>query len=814
MSIPRNFSILAENANSSGVLQIAGGGTGTTTPSLVAGTNVTITGTWPNQTINSTGSGGSGVSSVTASSPLASSGGTTPNISFTGTLAVANGGTGAATLTGYVYGNGTSAMTASTTIPTTALSGTITNAQLANSSLTVNGTAISLGGSGTVTAAAGTLTGTTLNSTVTGSSLTSVGTITSGTWNGGIIPVAYGGTGTSSPGLIQGANITISGSWPNQTIAATGSTGVSSVTASSPLASSGGSTPNISFSGILGISNGGTGTASPALVNGTNTSVSGTWPAQAVNITAFPASSLTGTISLTTQVSGTLPVANGGTGVTTSSGASSVVLRDSSANITTNALFEGYTNQAAGTAITLTASSTPNWIITGSGGQTITLPNATTLPIGAQFTFNNNQTSGTITVNNTTSTLVVSVASGAFATVTLLSNGSSAGTWDLHFSVPSNTQWSTNTFQYPGTITQATWNGVGIGTYYGGTGLSGSTPFTSGGAVYASSSSALTTGTLPVASGGTGATTLTGYLIGNGTSAVTASTTIPTSALSGTISNTQLANSSVTVNGTAISLGGSGTVTAAAGTLTGITLNSTVTGSSLTSVGTITSGTWNGTTIAIANGGTGQTSKSAAFNALSPITATGDLIIGNGTNSATNLAIGANTYVLTSNGTTASWAAPTGGASLSANNTWTGTQTFSGTSSVLAATFANMAENITVSATAATGTINLYTATQSILYYTTNATGNFTINVAHSSGTTLNTAMATGTAITVVFMNTNGTTAYYCSAMNIDGTAQTVKWLGNIAPAAGNPSLIDFYTFTIIKTGSATYTVFGSMTTY
>jgi len=284
--------------------------------------------------------------------------------------------------------------------------------------------------------------------------------------------------------------------------------------------------------------------------------------------------------------------------------------------------------------------------------------------------------------------------------------------------------------------------------------------------------------------------------------------------LSGTISNTQLANSSVTVNGTAISLGGSGTVTAAAGTLTGITLNSTVTGSSLTSVGTITSGTWNGTTIAIANGGTGQTSKSAAFNALSPITATGDLIIGNGTNSATNLAIGANTYVLTSNGTTASWAAPTGGASLSANNTWTGTQTFSGTSSVLAATFANMAENITVSATAATGTINLYTATQSILYYTTNATGNFTINVAHSSGTTLNTAMATGTAITVVFMNTNGTTAYYCSAMNIDGTAQTVKWLGNIAPAAGNPSLIDFYTFTIIKTGSATYTVFGSMTTY
>ena len=60
-------------------------------------------------------------------------------------------------------------------------------------------------------------------------------------------------------------------------------------------------------------------------------------------------------------------------------------------------------------------------------------------------------------------------------------------------------------------------------------------------------------------------------------------------------------------------------------------------------------------TVAIVNGGTGQTSASAAFNALSPITTTGDLILGNGTNSATRLGIGANGYLLTSNGTTASW---------------------------------------------------------------------------------------------------------------------------------------------------------------
>lgn len=116
----------------------------------------------------------------------------------TGVLGVSNGGSGASTLTGYLYGNGTSAFTASTTIPTTALSGTISNAQLANSSLTVNGTSISLGGSGTVTAAAGTLTGTTLNSTVVSSNLTSVGTLTSGTWNASTIGAIYGGTGQNT----------------------------------------------------------------------------------------------------------------------------------------------------------------------------------------------------------------------------------------------------------------------------------------------------------------------------------------------------------------------------------------------------------------------------------------------------------------------------------------------------------------------------------------------------------------------------------------------------------------------------------------
>jgi hypothetical protein len=79
--------------NVTGLLPVANGGSGTATPALVQGSGVTITGTWPNQTISATGSGGT-ITSVTASAPLASSGGTTPDISFTGVLATANGGTG------------------------------------------------------------------------------------------------------------------------------------------------------------------------------------------------------------------------------------------------------------------------------------------------------------------------------------------------------------------------------------------------------------------------------------------------------------------------------------------------------------------------------------------------------------------------------------------------------------------------------------------------------------------------------------------------------------------------------------------------
>ena len=146
--------------------------------------------------------------------------------------------------------------------------------------------------------------------------------------------------------------------------------------------------------------------------------------------------------------------------------------------------------------------------------------------------------------------------------------------------------------------------------------------------------------------------------------------------------------------------------------------------------------------------------------------------------------------------------------------TFTALQTFSGTSSVAASKFTNIKEVATVSATAATGTIDYDVTTQSVLYFTTNASGNFTVNFRGSSGTSLDTLMATGESLSVTFLVTNGATAYYNSAVQVDGNSVTPKWQGGTAPTTGNASSIDSYTYVIIKTGSATFTVLAAQTRF
>ena len=192
----------------------------------------------------------------------------------------------------------------------------------------------------------------------------------------------------------------------------------------------------------------------------------------------------------------------------------------------------------------------------------------------------------------------------------------------------------------------------------------------------------------------------------------------------------------------------------------------------------------------------GNASGAPTFGAVALGTeVSGQLPIGNGGTGATTLA-GANIPVV------------------NVANTFTGLQTFAGTSSNADLKTSNILETATVSATAATGTINYDVTTQSVLYYTTNASANFTVNFRGSSGTTLNTVMSTGESLSATFLVTNGATAYYNSAVQVDGSSVTPKWQGGTAPTSGNASSIDSYTYVIIKTGSASFTVLASQTKF
>ena len=121
-------------------------------------------------------------------------------------------------------------------------------------------------------------------------------------------------------------------------------------------------------------------------------------------------------------------------------------------------------------------------------------------------------------------------------------------------------------------------------------------------------------------------------------------------------------------------------------------------------------------------------------------------------------------------------------------------------------------ELITVTAVAATGTIAYNVLTQAVLYASANAAANWTLNICGSSAASLNSIMLVNEAMTIVHMVTQGTTAYYNNVVTVDGNSITPKWLGGTAPTAGNASGIDIYTYAIIKTGNAAFTVIASQT--
>ena len=478
-------------------------------------------------------------------SPITTSG--TLAIGYSGTaLPVANGGTGAVTLTGYVYGNGTGAMTAATTIPTTVLSGTVSNAQLANSAITINGNSISLGGSTTITSA-------------TISPLT-IGTGLSGTSFNGSTPVtialASGYGDTLNPYASKTANYVLAA--PN------GSAGVPTFRA-------------IVAADIPTLNQNTTGTAA--------------------------------------NVTGTVAVANGGTGATTAGAA------------LTNLGAIGSVASADGSIVVTTT------------GTAVDLSVSTTSPASVLLEQVRNTTGATLTKGTA---VYISGATGQIPTVSkalATSDATSAQTLGLITSdLPNNSN---------GYVTI-----IGLVTNLN------TSAYTDGQQLYLSP---ITAGTL---------TATKPYAPQHLVYVAVVSHAHPTQGkLIVKVQNGYELDEIHNVS--------------AQSPVTGQTIvyNS---GTSLWEKNTVSLTAGVNGTLPLANGGTGQTTASAAFNALSPVTTTGDLIIGNGTNSATRLGIGANNYVLTSNGTTATWAAATGGV----------TQIIAGT-------------NVTISPTGGTGAVTI-----------------------------------------------------------------------------------------------------------
>lgn len=450
---------------------------------------------------------------------------TTGNIVLAGTLNVSNGGTGATSLTGYVKGNGTSAMTASATVPTTDLSGTVSNAQLANSSLTVNGTTIALGASGTITATA--------------SNALTIGTGLSGSSYNGSTPVTIAISNTGVSAASYGA--------ANKTLTAT-------VNAQGQLTALADTAIAIANTQVSGLGTMSTQNASSVAITG-----------GAINGTTIGASTpAAGTFTSITATSGTVATTpTNNTDIANKAYVDSIAVQGTYYHApvkyeTASPLTATY-NQPGGPGVGVGAT------LTNAGALAAFAPDGPTASIGdrilvyQQANAVQNGVYTVTTVGDGSTPWVLTRATDA-DTYGLI-NPNSLGQGDAFFVTSGNTgAGETYVCNTVGTITFGTTNITfvqisDIQVYTAGTGL------TLSGTQFSITNTGVTAASYGTASS---VPTLAINAQGQVTSASNTSIAINANQItSGAVQNSQLQNSSLTVNGTAISLGGSGTITAA-----------------------------------------------------------------------------------------------------------------------------------------------------------------------------------------------------------------------------------------------------------